>query len=163
MCSTYFDRWWCPDEAPYAEADARTPTFLVPPFDLRDATVSARTGDDRLAEIQAIFDSHFTERLRTVLTPDVVAAIEAKPLGPHDDRCARVVRAFANAPIAGKLVILSLGPNGPWGIGEIAIGVPGNLILLPEAFDTHEDAARQIFIRRKDAFMTSLSDPTSKA
>lgn len=139
--------------------------FLVPPFDLRDATVSVRTGDDRLAEIQAIFDGHFTKRLRAALTPDVAAAIEARPLGPYDDRCARVVRAFANTPIAGKLVILSLGPNGPWGVGEIAIGAPGNLILFPETFDTHEDAARQIFIRRRDAFLSSLSETptTSKA
>jgi len=126
--------------------------------------VSARTGDDRLTEIQAIFDRHFMERIRTALTPEVVAAIEARPLGPYDDRCARVVRAFASAPITGKLVVLSLGPDGPWGIGEIAIGAPGNLIRLPETFNTHEDAARQIFIRRKDVFLSSLSDPltTSK-
>jgi len=127
--------------------------------------VSARTSDDRLAEIQAIFDGHFRERLRTALTPDVAASIEAQPLGPHDDRAARVVRAFARAPIAGKLVILSLGSDGPWGIGEIAIGAQGNVIPLVGTFSTHEEAARQIFIRRRDAFLSSLSDPatTSKA
>jgi len=123
--------------------------------------VTARTGDDRLAEIQAIFDGHYTERLRTALTPDVAASIAARPLGPYDDRCARVVRAFANAPIAGKLVILSLGPDGPWGIGEITIGAPGNIVLFPETFSTHEDAARQIFLRRRDAFLSPLSDPVT--
>ncbi len=74
-----------------------------------------------------------------------------------------MVRAFANTPIAGKLVILSLGPNGPWGIGEIAIDAPGNLILFPETFTTHEDAARQIFIRRRDAFLSPLSDPATSS
>ncbi len=127
--------------------------------------MTARTGDDRLAEIQEIFDGHFAERLRTVLTPEVAAAIEARPLGPYDDPCARVVRAFAKAPIAGKLVILSLGPDGPWAIGEIEIGVQGNLIRHPESFESPEEATRQIFIRRKDAFLASLpqSPMSSKA
>jgi hypothetical protein len=119
-----------------------------------------RTGDDRLAEIQAIFDGHFNDRLRAALTPAAAAAIEAQPLGPFDDRCARIVRAFANAPVAGKLVILSLGPDGPWGIGQISIGAEGNLIRFPDTFDSREEAARQIFIRRKNAFLAARDQPS---
>jgi hypothetical protein len=119
-----------------------------------------RTGEDRLAEIQAIFDRHFNDRLREALTPAAAAAIEAQPLGPFDDRCARIIRAFANAPVAGKLVILSLGPDGPWGIGQISIGAEGNLITFPERFDSHEEAARQIFVRRKNAFLASYDQPS---
>jgi hypothetical protein len=110
-----------------------------------------RTAADRLAEIQAIFDGHNLARLRLALTPDVAAEICARPLGPHDDRCARIVRALASAPVAGKLVVVSLGPDGPWGVGQIAIGAPGNLVRSAETFDHHEDAMRHILRRRLDA------------
>jgi hypothetical protein len=110
-----------------------------------------RTAHDRLAEIQAIFDGHSLARLRLALTPDVADEICARPLGPHDDRCARIVRALANAPVAGKLVVVSLGPDGPWGVGQIVIGAPGNLVRSAETFDHFEDAMRHILRRRLDA------------
>lgn len=120
-----------------------------------------RTSSDRLAEIQAIFDRRYMARIRLALTPAAAAEISARPLGPHSDECARIVRAFANAPVAGKLVVLSLGPDGPWAIGQIVIGAPGNLVQSDETFNSYEDAMREIFNRRRDALMNLDGTSTS--
>lgn len=114
-----------------------------------------RTAADRLAEIQRIFDGHFAARLRRDFTPEVSAQISANPLGPFDDQCARVVRALGNASVAGKLVLLSHGADGPWEISRIVIGAPGNLVPTSEMFDSHESAAREVFLKRKEALFSS--------
>ncbi|MEO7018068.1 MAG: hypothetical protein ABI130_09210 [Leifsonia sp.] len=113
-----------------------------------------RTGSDRLAEIQGIFDAHFTARLRGSLTPAVIKRISDRPLGPHDDQSARVVRALANAPVAGKYVVLSLGPDGPWGIARIVIGREGNIDPLEGTYTSYEEAMRQIFLKRIDELVS---------
>jgi hypothetical protein len=110
-----------------------------------------------LAEIQDIFDARFRSRLREALTRTVIEGILERPLGPHDDQSARVVRALANAPVAGKYVVLSLGADGPWGIGRIAIGAPGNIDRLPGTYTSYEDAMRQIFLKRIDAIVLEWS------
>lgn len=123
--------------------------------------MSERTGADRLAEIQAIFDGHFTARLKQEYTPAIVEEIAAHPLGPFGDQAARVVRALANAPVAGKSVVLSLGPDGPWAIGRIEIGAAGNLVQSDETFARYEDAMRQIFLERTAALFASWTHPES--
>lgn len=114
-----------------------------------------RTSADRLAEIQRNFDGHFAARLRRDFTADVSAQIAASPLGPFDDQCARVVRALGNAPVAGKLVVLSHGADGPWEIARIVIGAPGNLVPTSEVFERYEGAAREVFLQRKEALFAS--------
>ena len=120
-----------------------------------------RTGSDRLAEIQDIFDARFRSRLRDALTRTVIEAILERPLGPHDDQSARVVRALANAPVAGKYVVLSLGADGPWGIGRITIGASGNIHRVPGTYTSYEDAMRQIFRKRVDAIVFDWADRNS--
>ena len=94
--------------------------------------MTARTGDDRLAEIRRIS----TAILRSTC---LRCALRRSPLrSKHDPRpLRRPLRpssaSIARAPIAGKLVILSLGPDGPWAIGEIEIGVQGNRNRHPES------------------------------
>lgn len=114
-----------------------------------------RTAADRLAEIQRIFDAHFAARLRRDFTDAVAAQISASPLGPFDDQCSRVVRALGNASVAGKLVVLSHGADGPWEIARIVVGAPGNLIPTSEIFETYEGAAREVFLKRKEALFSS--------
>lgn len=123
--------------------------------------MSERTAADRLAEIQAIFDAHFSARLKRAYTPAVIAEISASPLGPFGDQAARVVRALANAPVAGKAVVLSLGADGPWGIGQIEIGATGNLVRSDETFASYEDAMRQIFNDRTNAIFAMWAEHES--
>ncbi|MCI0141244.1 hypothetical protein KNN17_06600 [Arthrobacter bambusae] len=114
-----------------------------------------RTSADRSSELMSIFEERFSSRLRRDFTGDVTAAYDRCPLGPHDDKTARVVRALGNASANGKEIILNLGPNGPWGIGRITLGAPGNLLLLPGTFHSYEDALRRVFSLRRKNFLES--------
>lgn len=121
-----------------------------------------RTGSDRLAEIQGIFDVRFNARLRESLSPAVIQAISESPLGPHDDQSSRVVRALANAPVAGKYVVLSLGADGPWGIARIVIGAEGNIVRAEGSYTSYEEAMRQIFLKRVDALLSEWTTQDSE-
>lgn len=123
-----------------------------------------RTSEHRVNELSGIFHRRYHARLREIFTDEVFAAYNKSPLGPHEDSTARVVRAFGNASVAGKEVVVSLGANGPWGIGRIEVGAPGNLSTLPETFSSYEDAMRAIFSMRRDAFfaISDTSDAASK-
>ncbi|GAB2721834.1 hypothetical protein GCM10027038_20520 [Arthrobacter bambusae] len=114
-----------------------------------------RTSADRSSELMSIFEERFSSRLRRDFTDDVTAAYDRCPLGPHDDKTARVVRALGNASANGKEIILNLGPNGPWGIGRISLGAPGNLLLLPGTFHSYEGALRRVFSLRRKNFLES--------
>lgn len=114
--------------------------------------MSKRTSDDRLEELGSVFDKRFSERMRNDLTQQVLAAFHAAPLGPHDYHTARVVRALGKASIAGKEIVISLGSDGPWAVGNIVVGQPGNFVVRPGAFGSYEDALRYVFTVRCDAF-----------
>jgi len=106
-----------------------------------------RTGSDRLAEIQGIFDARFNARLRSSLTSAVIEAVSERPLGPHDDQSARVVRALG---------------NGPWAIARIVIGAEGNVVISEGAHTSYEEAMRQIFLKRVDALVSEWTNRDSE-
>ncbi|NGO45471.1 MULTISPECIES: hypothetical protein [Streptomyces] len=107
-----------------------------------------RTGADRSAELLEVFRLRSEERLRKECTHEVAAAHDAAPLGPHDDRTQRVLRALRSLPVSGKHIIFSEGPDGPWRVSKIALGMPGNLLLTEQSFGNYEDAMRYIFTAR---------------
>ena len=123
-----------------------------------------RTSEHRMNELSGIFHRRYHARLREIFTDEVFAAYKKSPLGPHEDSAARVVRAFGNASVAGKEIVVSLGANGPWGIGRVVVGAPGNISPLPETFSSFEDAMRTIFSMRRDAFfaISETGDVASK-
>src|SRR4051794_29240072 len=102
-----------------------------------------RTSEHRLAELDSVFERRSRALLLERFTDDVVAAFNASPLGPHNDKTARVVRALGRAAIAGKEIVISLGENGPWGIGQIIFGEPGNFVRLPHICTSYEEALRR--------------------
>ncbi|MBB6421903.1 hypothetical protein [Streptomyces sp. AK010] len=110
-----------------------------------------RTSADRSAELLEVFRLRSEERLRKQCTDEVAAAHEAAPLGPHDDRTQRVLRALRSQPVSGKHIIFSAGPDGPWRVSKIALGMPGNLLLTEQSFEDYEDAMRYIFTARAAA------------
>lgn len=116
-----------------------------------------RTPSDREAELAALFQARFLKRLRDDCNSDVIEAYERSPLGPHDDKTRRVVRALGGASIVGKAVLISLGTNGPWGIGTIVIGKPGNFVRSPGVFPSYEDAFRHVFSLRCRALFAAES------
>ncbi|MFM9441887.1 hypothetical protein [Streptomyces acidiscabies] len=107
-----------------------------------------RTSADRSAELLEVFRLRSEERLREEYADEVAAAHDAAPLGPHDDRTQRVLRALRSLPVAGKHVVFSEGPDGPWRVAQIVLGMPGNLLLTQQSFEDYEDAMRYIFTAR---------------
>lgn len=87
-----------------------------------------RTSSEREAELATLFQSRFIGRLRADCDAGVVGSYQRSPLGPHDDKTRRVVRGLGGASITGKAIIISLGSDGPWGVGNIVIGKPGNFV-----------------------------------
>jgi hypothetical protein len=112
-----------------------------------------RTSEHRMTELNCLFERRFGARLLADFTDDVAAAYEESPLGPHDYKTARVVRALGGADINDKEVVISLGDNGPWGIGRISLGKPGNFARLPDTFTSYEDALRGVFSIRRQKFL----------
>jgi len=107
-----------------------------------------RTSADRSAELLEVFRLRSEQRLRKECTGEVVTAHEAAPLGPHDDRTQRVLRALRSLPTAGKHIIFSEGPDGPWRVAKIVLSLPGNLLMTQLSFEDYEDAMRSIFTTR---------------
>jgi hypothetical protein len=102
-----------------------------------------RTSEHRMTELNCLFERRFSARLLADFTDDVAAAYET----------ARVVRALGGADINDKEVVISLGDNGPWGIGRISLGKPGNFARLPDTFTSYEDALTGVFSIRRQAFL----------
>jgi hypothetical protein len=118
-----------------------------------------RTSEDRMAEVNGLFERRFNARLLADFTDDVAAAYHKSPLGPHDYSTARVVRALGGADINDKEVVISLGDNGPWGIGRISLGQPGNFAGLTGTFTSYEDALRGVFSIRRQALLARSGSP----
>lgn len=112
-----------------------------------------RTSEHRMTELNGLFEQRFSARLLADFTDDVAADYQRAPLGPHDYKTARVVRALGGADINNKEVVISLGDNGPWGIGRISLGKPGNFARLPNTFASYEDALRGVFSIRRQTFL----------
>ncbi|WP_322318141.1 hypothetical protein [Hydrogenophaga sp.] len=122
-----------------------------------------RTSSDREAELAALFQARFFRRLRDDCDSGVVGAYERSPLGPHDDKTRRVVRGLSGASIAGKAIVISLGTDGPWGVGNIVIGELGNFVRSPGIFLSYEDALRHVFsLRCRTLFAAELREPDAQ-
>ena len=80
-----------------------------------------RTSAGRSAELLEVFRLRSEKRLRKECTDEVVAAHESAPLGPHDDRTQRVLRALRGLPVSGKHIVFSEGPDGPWRVAQIVL------------------------------------------
>ena len=118
---------------------------------------SARTGAQREQEIAERFQRRHAERVAREFTADVAQALEHDPRGPHDDKTSRVLRALHSLPVAGKHIVRSLGVDGPWAIGTITVGEPGNLKLIEGTYDSYDDAYREVFRLRRLALVGSDS------
>jgi hypothetical protein len=113
-------------------------------------TLKLRSPEDRLNEIAGVMEKRFRSRLRSEIVPEVTEAYPKSPLGPHDDRTARVARAFGRLPLAGKEVVVPVKPGGPYAIARFAVGEPGGLIEGSDQYDNYYDAFRAIFKSRSE-------------
>lgn len=118
------------------------------------SSTTARSASDRTEELAQLHASRLRNRIADLYTESVSEELDANPFGPHTDRTARVLRYLRSRPITGKDVLLALGDDGPWAIGRIVIGAPGNMLVEGEPFDDYANAARTVFRRRRAQFVT---------
>src|SRR3954447_9572191 len=114
-----------------------------------------RTASDRIAELLEVFTQRSLARLHAEFTEEVVAAHDADPLWILEDGANRVLRILRSQPIQGKHLIYAIGPDGPWCLGRVTHGVPGNLVLQPGTYGDYEDAMRAVFHERRAEYLES--------
>lgn len=114
-----------------------------------------RTAADRVAELVEVFTKRSLTRLRAEFTEEVVAQHDADPLWVLEDGANRVLRILRSQPIQGKHLIYATGPDGPWCLGRVTHGVPGNLVLQPGTYGDYEDAMRAVFHERRAEYLES--------
>ncbi|MEA2661454.1 MAG: branched-chain amino acid transport system permease protein [Chloroflexota bacterium] len=92
------------------------------------------------------------ERVRGLLSDELVAEHAARPLGPHSDGLARVLIFMRGADVEGKEVLLSVETDRRWRIARITRGDKTRPLLLEgEEFTSWEDALHAIFLQRVEA------------
>ncbi|KRF26090.1 hypothetical protein [Phycicoccus sp. Soil803] len=118
-----------------------------------------RTAADRVAELLEVFTQRSLTRLRAEFTEEVVAQHDADPLWILQDGANRVLRILRSQPIQGKHLIYANGPDGPWSLGLVTHGVPGNLVLQPGTYQDYEDAMRAVFHERRAKYLEANAVP----
>lgn len=118
------------------------------------SSTTTRTASDRTGELAHLHACRIRDRIAALYTESVAEELDSNPFGPHTDRTARVLRYLRSRPITGKDVLLARGADGPWAIGRIVIGAPGNLLVEGESFDDYVAAARTV-LRRRQAYFVS--------
>ena len=119
------------------------------------SSATARTASDRTDELAHLHARRTRDRIAALYTESVAEELDTNPFGPHTDRTARVLRYLRSRPITGKDVLLARGADGPWAIGRIVIGVPGNMLVEGESFDDYAAAARIVLRRRHAQFVSN--------
>lgn len=117
-----------------------------------------RTSEDRLDELRTIFLSRYMARLHEEFDQPVADFHDADPLCILDDKTNRVLRFLRGQSITGKHLIYAVGPNGPWRLGVVTHGVPGNLLLLDGSFADYRSAMRAIFDDRRSRFQAAVKE-----
>jgi hypothetical protein len=104
---------------------------------------------DRQMQVYEDFDAKLRERIKALITDDLIAEHERQPLGQHSDALERVLAYFRRQAVAGKYLIVA---TRPWEEYRIAVlsgrrGEPAQL-LDDGSFPTEEAAMHGVFLRR---------------
>jgi hypothetical protein len=104
---------------------------------------------DKQLDVYADWDAKQRERIKALITDELIAEHAARPLGQHSDALERVVQYFRRQPGAGKYIIVATEAWGEYRIGVLS-GERGQVpeILGDATFATEEEAMHGIFLRR---------------
>lgn len=92
------------------------------------------------------------ERVRGLVTDELIAEHAARPLGPHSDDLARVLTYLRGADVEGKLVLLTVEPDRTWQIARISRADRARpLSLEGNPYTSWEQAFHDIFLERVEA------------
>jgi branched-chain amino acid transport system permease protein len=104
---------------------------------------------DRQALVYEDWDRKQRERIRALVTDELIEEHARKPLGQHSDALERVLAYFRRQPNAGKYIIVATEPWQEYRIAALS-GERGVLptILDDETYGTEEAAMHGVFLRR---------------
>ena len=104
---------------------------------------------DRNIQVYLEFERRLRPKIRALLTDDLIAEHEAKPLGPHSDDLQRVMNYFRRQPQPGKYILVATKPWQEYRIGTLS-GVRGEVVKLlgSEKFASEEAGLHGIFLQR---------------
>ncbi|MGH7096912.1 MAG: hypothetical protein ACREE4_04510 [Stellaceae bacterium] len=104
----------------------------------------------------ARFDQVVRQRLRALVTDELIAAHRRNPSGPHGDDLERLLNYFRRAAIHDKYAILAVKPFAEYRMVALSgqRGVPPRAVD-DKAYATPEEAQHAVFLRRVQDLMQS--------
>jgi hypothetical protein len=105
---------------------------------------------DRDAQVYEDFDAKLRERIKALITDELIAEHERSPLGQHSDQLERVLAYFRQRPVEGKYLIVA---TRPWEEYRLAVlsgrrGEPARFLDDEQPYPTEEAAMHGVFLRR---------------
>ncbi len=102
------------------------------------------------------FDAFVRQRLRALVTEELIAAHRRKPSGPHGDDLERLLNYFRRAAVADKYAILAVRPFAEYCVVALSgrRGVPPRIID-EKIYATPDEAQHAVFLRRVQDLMQS--------
>ena len=104
------------------------------------------------------FDRRLRDRLKALITPDLLEEHKAAPLGPHSDALARVLNYFRRGEMPDKYAILQDGPPEAWTYTVMALsGEPGKppRVVDDRVYQTRDEAYHAVFLLRVNDLLES--------
>ena len=105
---------------------------------------------DRDMQVYEDFDAKLRDRIRSLITDELIAEHERSPLGQHSDTLQRVLQFFRQRPVEGKYLIVA---TRPWEEYRIAVlsgrrGDPARFLDDEPPYPSEEAAMHGVFLRR---------------
>lgn len=113
---------------------------------------------DRQLHAYRRFDKRLRDRLKALITPELIAEHAAAPLGPHSDALARVLNYFRRGEMPDKYAILQDGPPEAWTYSVLALsGEPGKppRVVDDRTYATRDEAYHAVFLLRINDLLES--------
>lgn len=103
---------------------------------------------DKDAWVFSTFDAQNRDRIRLLITPELIAEHKADPNGIHSDDLQRALAYFRRGPISGKYIIVADKPFSAYRIGVLN-GERGTAIeVLDHVYPSEKEILHAIFLRR---------------
>jgi branched-chain amino acid transport system permease protein len=113
---------------------------------------------DKQLIYRRLFDKRLRDRLKTTITPALIAEHKAKPLGQHSDALDRLLNYFRREEMADKYAILRVGPLTSCSYRVMAIsghvGQPPRLVD-DKLYPTLDEAYHAVFLLRVNDLLAS--------
>ena len=93
---------------------------------------------DRNIQVYLEFERRLRPKIRALLTDELIAEHEAKPLGPHSDDLQRVMNYFRRQPQPGKYILVATKPWQEYRIGVLSGHCDESVVEITRANGGHQ-------------------------